>query len=55
MPVPTAANNSSPFFGPLMDHKNLIPEAQVLKALFVLQILNSIQALLHHLCLIFFT
>ena len=35
------------FFGPLMDDKNLIIRAQVAEALFVLQILDSIQALLH--------
>ena len=38
------------FFGPLMDDKNLITGAQAVKALFVLQILNSIQALLHQHC-----
>ena len=35
------------FFDCLMDDKNLIIQAEVGKALFVLQILNSIQALLH--------
>ena len=50
MPVPTATNNSSPFFDPLMDDKNLIIVAQVVKTLFVLQILDSIQALLHRHC-----
>ena len=34
------------FFGPLMDDKNLIIEAKLVKALFVLQILDSIQVLL---------
>ena len=38
------------FFGPLMDDESLISEAQVVKALFVLQILDSIQALLHQHC-----
>ena len=33
------------FFGPLMDDKNLIIAAQVVKALFPLQILENIQAL----------
>ena len=35
------------FFEPLMDDKNLTIGAQVAKALFVLQMLNSIQALIH--------
>ena len=38
------------FFDPLMDNKNLINKVQVVKALFVLKILDSIQALLHHHC-----
>ena len=38
------------FFGPLMDDKNLIIGAHVAKALFVLQILDSTQALLHQHC-----
>ena len=38
------------FFGPLMDDKNLIIGAQVVKALFALQILDSTQALLHQHC-----
>ena len=47
-PVPTATNNNSSFFFyPLMDDKNLIIEAKVVKVLFALQILDSIQALLH--------
>ena len=50
MPVPTVTNNSSPFFGPLMDDKNLITEAQVALVLFVLKILDSTQALLHQHC-----
>ena len=50
MPIPTATNNNSPFFNPLMDDKNLIIEAQVAKGLFVLQILDSVQALLHQRC-----
>ena len=37
-------------FGPLMDDKNLTTEDQVVKALFVLQILESIQALLLQHC-----
>ena len=37
-------------FDPLMDDKNLIIEGQAVKALFVLQILDSIQALLHQNC-----
>ena len=36
--------------GSLMDGKNLITEAQVVKALFALQILDSIQPLLHQHC-----
>ena len=47
MPVPTAINNISPFFVAPKDDKNLVIQAQVAKALFVLQILDSIQALLH--------
>ena len=50
MTVPTAANNSSPFLGLLMDDKKLIIEAQAVKALFNLQMLDSIQALLHQHC-----
>ena len=50
MPVPTATNNSSPFFEPLMDDKNLIIWAHVAKALFLLQILDGTQALLHQHC-----
>ena len=50
MPALTATNNNSPFLEPLMDGKNLITEAQAVKALFVLQILDSIQALLHQDC-----
>ena len=42
--------NSSSFFDPLMDEKNLIIETKVVKSLFVLQILDSIQALLHKHC-----
>ena len=38
------------YFDPQMDDKNLIIEAQVVKALFVLQIIESIQALLHQHC-----
>ena len=38
------------FFEPLMDDKNLIIEAQVVKALLVLQMLDSIQAFLHQHC-----
>ena len=38
------------FFDPLMDCKNLIIKAQVAKALFVLQMLDIIQALLHQYC-----
>ena len=38
------------FCDPLMDDKNLIIEAQVVKALFALQILDSVQALLHQHC-----
>ena len=34
MPIPTATNNSSPLFEPLMDDKNLIIEAQVVKSFF---------------------
>ena len=49
MTVPTAANNSSPSLGPLMDDKKLI-KAQAVKALFNLQMLDSIQALLHQHC-----
>ena len=37
-------------FGPLMDDKNLTTEAQVVKALFVLQIFESIQTLLLQHC-----
>ena len=47
MPVPTATNNSSPLFGPLLDDKNLIIGAQVAKTLFIFQILDNIRALLH--------
>ena len=47
MPVPNETNNSLPFFGRLMDDKNLISETQVVKDLFVLEILNIIQPLLH--------
>ena len=50
MPVPTAKNNNSPFFGPLMDDKNMIIGAQVAKALFVLQIPDSNQAVLNQHC-----
>ena len=50
MPALTATNNNSPFLEPLMNGKNLITEAQAVKALFVLQILDSIQALLHQDC-----
>ena len=50
MPEPTATKNSSPFFDPLMDDKNLITRAQVEKALFALQILDSIQPMLHQYC-----
>ena len=50
MPVPTATNDSSPFLVPLMDGKNQITEVQVVKALFVLQILDIIQALPHQHC-----
>ena len=50
MPVTTATNNSSPFLGSLMDDKNLIIEAQVVKPLFVLQIPDSIEPLLHQHC-----
>ena len=50
MPVPTATNDSSPFLVPLMDGKNQITKVQVIKALFVLQILDSIQALPHQHC-----
>ena len=50
MPVPTATNNNSPFFEPLMDDKNLITQAQGAKVLFVLQILDSTQALLYQHC-----
>ena len=46
-PAPTGTNNSLPFFDPLIDYKNLIIEAQVVKALFVLQILDSTHALLY--------
>ena len=38
------------FFGHMMDGKNLITRAQAVKALFVLEILNSIQVLLHQHC-----
>ena len=38
------------FLHPLMDDKNLIIKAQMVKALFLLQILDSIQALLHQHC-----
>ena len=38
------------FFGSLMDDKNLIIEAQGVKALFVLKILNSIQPFFHQHC-----
>ena len=38
------------FLGLLMDDENVIIEARVVKALFVLQILNSIQALLYQHC-----
>ena len=41
-PVTTTTNNSSPFFQPLMDDKNLRTEA-----LFSSQIFDSIQALPH--------
>ena len=34
LPVPTAANNSSPFFGSLKGDKNLITLAQVVKFYF---------------------
>ena len=37
-------------FVSLMDDRNLIIQAQVVRALFVLQILNSIQALLYQDC-----
>ena len=50
MPVPTTTNNISPFFGSLIDGKSLTIVAQGAKVLFVLQILNSIQALLHQHC-----
>ena len=50
MLVPTAVNNSSPFFGPPKDDKNLIIEAQVVKVLFVLEILDSIKASSHQRC-----
>ena len=50
MSVPTTTNNSSPSFDSLMDDKNLIIRAEVVKALFVLQMLNSIQTLLHQHC-----
>ena len=48
MHVPTTTNNSSPFL--MMDDKNLIIQAHVVRALFALQILDSIQALLHQHC-----
>ena len=35
------------FFETLKDDKNLIIQAQLVRALFVLQILDSIEALLH--------
>ena len=38
------------FGGPLMDDKNLTIQAQVVKALFALQILDSVQASLHQHC-----
>ena len=38
IPAPTATNNISPFFVPLMDNKNLVIRAQVAKALLLLQI-----------------
>ena len=38
------------FFDSLMDDQNLIIQAQVVKAVFVLQILDNIQALLHQHC-----
>ena len=38
-------------FGHLMDDKNLIIEAQAAGVLFILQILNSTQELLHQHCL----
>ena len=38
------------FFYPLMDDKNLIIKAQMVKALLLLQILDSIQALLRQHC-----
>ena len=38
------------FFDSLMDDKNLIIQAQMVKALFILQILDSIQALLYQHC-----
>ena len=47
MPVPTAINNILPFFVAMKDDKNLIIQAQVAKVSFVLQMLDSIQALLH--------
>ena len=38
------------FFVSLMDDRNLITQDQVARALFVLQILDSTQALLHQQC-----
>ena len=38
------------FLDPLMDRKNLLIGAQVVKTLFVLQILDSVQPLLHQHC-----
>ena len=57
MPVPATTNNSSSF-EPLKDDKNLIIQGQVVRALFALQILDSIQALVINIvdicsCLIF--
>ena len=48
--VLTATNNSSPFCWSLMDDKNPKIQAQVVRTLFVLQIRDSIQALLHQHC-----
>ena len=50
MPVPTATIIILHFFGPMIDDKNLIIEAQVVKALFVLQIRDSIQTSPHQRC-----
>ena len=49
-PVPTALIRVHHFFYSLMDGKNQMIQAQVTRALFILQIRYSIQALPHQRC-----